>query len=208
MMNWLNDNSQALNTLLNAGMLLIWLLYFQLLYLSFRAQKRPNLLINRSAGNDARSHCLISNMSASAVYVQAILLDMSSGGRHWTATISDMQTLGSDETASQAMERTKQGPLKEGDFMDIGSFEDLVDTAIGVRSSSTEGPNDISDVDTLTVTVAAVYTSKNTLIGAHRSFRVSEENGRIFLRPETTLANQIASLRQRRKLARLVTAAG
>lgn len=208
MISWINEHSGALNVFLNMGMLCIWMLYFQLLFVTFRMQNRPNLLINRSAGNDADSRCIISNMSSSPVYIQAVVVELVRGSGRWTATISDTERLGEDESATGSMERTKQGPLGEGDFMDIGTFASVVRTAIEVAGLGGTAPQRVEDLDAVTITVTGVYTAVDRLIGASRTFRVGKEEGRTALRPETTLAKQVTSFRGRRELARLVGRAG
>lgn len=209
MFGWLNDNSGALNVIVNVAMLLVWILYFQLLYVSFRRQKRPNILINRSAGSDANARCLISNMSASPVYVQAVMVEMEKDGTRFEATISDTEQLGDEETASKAMERTKQGPLNEGDFMDIGRFRDIVTTAAQNSRPHEDFPKGIGEIDEIRITVAAVYTASDKMIGATRAFRVTpSKHGIPHLHPQTLLAKQLGRWGARRALARKIRESG
>lgn len=41
--------------------MIIWLVYAQLLYLGFRRQRNPRLIINRGRNKDINALCLISN---------------------------------------------------------------------------------------------------------------------------------------------------
>lgn len=64
MWSWLSSNSEAMNVILNGAMLFVWVAYFQLLYVTFRKQNQSNILINRGAGEDLDSRCIVANMSA------------------------------------------------------------------------------------------------------------------------------------------------
>lgn len=204
---WVTEHSEPLNLAVNLAMLCVWILYFQLLLQSFRRQKRSNILINRGAGNDPDSRCIISNMSTSPLYVQAILIEIRCGSKTWQTTISDTEKLGEGESASKSMERTGQGPLREGEFMDAGSFAYLVRTAVGRGRLGSDTPQDIGEIDFIKITVAAVYTAVDRLVGACRTFRVTKHGDGFLIIPEGALAKQLTSRSARHRLLQEVTAA-
>lgn len=72
-MEWLNQNSGAISAVTGILTLMIWVFYAQLLYNGYVRQRRPRIIINRGSGKNLSSLCLISNMSAEAIFVQHII---------------------------------------------------------------------------------------------------------------------------------------
>ncbi|MEX0760017.1 MAG: hypothetical protein WD100_10595, partial [Tistlia sp.] len=104
MLSWLADHTDPLNLLVNVGMLLVWLFYFELLLSNYRNQKRPKILVNRGAGTGWESHCLITNMSEKVVYVSAVIVRVGVGERHWQSVITDRRGLEDDSSAASNRE--------------------------------------------------------------------------------------------------------
>lgn len=206
MFNWLSENSGALNVILNACTLLVWLLYFHVLFLTFRRQNRPNILINRGAGEDAEARCLISNMSSSPIYVQAVRVDAEANGKTFQRTISDTEKFGKKASSdgNTLREFTSQGPLKDGDFLDLGTFEEIADKALSVYDSDDGAPESLRDVDRLGITIIAVYTAKHDVIGATRKFKINVTEDAIKMEPETILAHQYSKPWERRSLMKVM----
>lgn len=73
MYEWIQEHNKVLSVLISFGTLLIWLVYAQLLYSGYRRQVRPRIVINRGKHRDLNALCIISNMSAEAVFVEHIL---------------------------------------------------------------------------------------------------------------------------------------
>jgi len=197
-MDWLAGHSDVIGVAVNAGLLLIWAVYLHLALRMFRRQSRPNILINRGGGETARSRCLISNMSTDPIYVNAVILEVVAGERRWSRRISDVETLGESESATTAIARTKQGPLANGDFLDIGTYADLVATALERLDGGTGAPAGLAGADGVRITVIAIYTSERELVGATRGFRIAR--GGAVLQPVESLARQITRRRERRAL--------
>ena len=72
---WLRENHGAVSALASLATLVVWTLYFQMLLMNYRRTLRPKILINRGAGHRLQAHCLIANMSAEPIYIEAVLLD-------------------------------------------------------------------------------------------------------------------------------------
>lgn len=76
---WLNNNYGALAALFQCLTLVVWTLYLQLFLSSVRHRTRPKVLINRGAGRSLDSRCIITNMSAEPVYVEAVVAALGLG---------------------------------------------------------------------------------------------------------------------------------
>ena len=63
MIEWIKDNQGVVSVGVSIATLLIWIIYAQLLYLGFRRQRTPRMLINRGRKKDLDALCIISNMS-------------------------------------------------------------------------------------------------------------------------------------------------
>jgi len=75
-LDWISRNSEVLNVILSAGMLVIWMTYLHVFVSSYRRQTRPGILINMGAGEGIESRCLVSNMSSGPIYLLSIALDL------------------------------------------------------------------------------------------------------------------------------------
>ncbi|WP_367715025.1 hypothetical protein AB2N04_13975 [Nitratireductor sp. GISD-1A_MAKvit] len=80
MWNWLEEYHGSVSALASVLTLVIWTLYFQILLSSYRRTLRAKILINRGAGQHLDAHCLIANMSAEPIYIEAVLVDVGLGG--------------------------------------------------------------------------------------------------------------------------------
>jgi len=204
MWNWVNEYSGAISAIASVGTLLIWLVYLQLILENFRRQRRSTILINRGAGKGLGAHCLISNMSMSAVYLTSIIAKMKTEDRTFQRALTDLRDL--DETMKGDPRSVfKQGPLDPGEFLDIGTFRDLMQQ----MGESEDGPDDNVDwanaVKSLEITAVAVYGSDDLLVGGRRTFNLEkDENGRANVCPTTMDSEQIRSRRERRAIGRLL----
>jgi len=141
MYDWIADNYKVLSVCASLASVIVWLVYAQLLYLGFRRQRSPRLIINRGRNKDINALCLISNMSAESVFIEYIIaeLETSSGTIAMDVTDFEQEYLESDDsddrrsdqaTGNQlplnASENTRQGPIQPGGFFHIGTFNDLI----------------------------------------------------------------------------------
>lgn len=197
MWTWINDNSSGLSVLLSLGTMIVWIAYFQILYLSFTRQRRTNIMINRGAGSGIDSRCLISNMGAEPLYVVSIVAALQEGSTRITAAITDLD---SSEVSwiEHAREGTNQGPMMSGAFMDIGPFSSLMARCARFNQ---RGEDDLeSRFESLELTVIAAYGAKDLFVGASRTFELIGEGGQKRLDPTTVSTRQLRSRRERRRL--------
>lgn len=194
MWSWLQERGQAISAIASMSMLVIWVLYFQLLLRQYRHRVRPMILINRDAGDTLDARCIVANMSAEPVYVEQILVARGAGGSVPARSIISTGARHADK-ASTAQDVRKQGPLKSGETVDVGSYRDLLQPA--AKASQQDGAGSRA----FTIIVVATYTAEDRLVAAERTFDVSGSR----LRPRTYAARQIRSGRQRRRLERLIS---
>ena len=196
---FISNNSGALTVIVNAAMLVVWLSYLHLLFLNFRMENRPNILINRGGGSDAKSRCIVSNMSSSPVYLQAVMLEVASAGRSWGRIVSDIDSLDDESSATTSMEQPAQGPLHPGSFLDIGSFARLVQRLVDMCDEP-EAPQSVAQLDELKITLFALYTGRSKMVGATRTFRIESKGKVIRILPTKPIADQISGRSERRAL--------
>lgn len=199
MWSWLSSNSEAMNVILNGAMLFVWVAYFQLLYVTFRKQNQSNILINRGAGEDLDSRCIVANMSAGPIYIQAVKMELIVGDRSLSRVVSDTQKLQKGQSARASVETTAQGPVAPGDLLDIGTFAQLAEMVLETADHDGHATA-VEDVEQLVVTVFAVYAVRNDLVGATRRFRVERRGGVASLVPATVMAKQLGGWLYRRRV--------
>ncbi len=224
MLDWISQNHNIVSLLINFGTLLIWLIYAQLLYLGFRRQRRPRLIINRGKKKDINALCIISNMSAESIFIEYIIatLDTSQGQIVMDVTDFEQQYSDGDETdsneeenrksrrvlnESRVNENTRQGPLGSGDFVHIGTFYELIlrmarDEGIEMENHRPKG--DDLTLDKLTIRLVGIYGPEDMPVGAERSFELSDNGDYCALTPASWDTKRMSSMRQRRELRKQI----
>ena len=196
MWNFINENAGALSVLGSLATIIIWAIYLQLLFGSYRESRRPKILINRGAGPSLDGRCLIANMSAKPIYIEAVMLDFtlkeSDAQKRFSYCLSNLNF----ETAEEPDTRRRffQGPLGSGEHIDIGSFKNLINTM------SPEGFRAFDRLDDLTITTVATCTADDRLAAAERTFDILEHESEILLSPRSYTTSQIRSRSGRRRI--------
>lgn len=171
MWQWLTDNSGPLSVLLSAAMLLVWGVYLQLILQSYWRERRPKILINRGAGTGLHSRCLLSNMSAEAIYIHSLAASLGLAGETRFAAVTDGGA--HDDRFLNGRARTYQGPVAAGDYIDVGTFESILNRAgwepLPDLTAASPGGGQIE----LKLTVVATYRSEDLIVGATRGFELS-----------------------------------
>ncbi|MCB5175230.1 hypothetical protein [Microvirga lenta] len=197
MWNWIANNHQVIGALANIAMLFVWIAYLQVFVSSYRRQKRSSIMINRGAGSGLEARCLISNMSAEAIYIESLIATVETKEGRWSCPVTELQ-----EGRSDLELATRQGPVQAGQFVDIGSFRSLIEPVLrpgagprgAVAADGLDGPAAVE------IKVIAVHGSEDLLAGAIRRFDLIRQEGRLLLRGHTVGTQQIRSRRQRERL--------
>jgi hypothetical protein len=206
MWDWLKDNHGAVSATASILTLFVWTLYFQLLYNNYRRLRRPRILINRGAGQTTDAKCIVANMSAEAIYIEAVLLSFGSEDADAEPTVCSLSDLDTT-TAQEDVDPRRawlQGPLHSGELIDIGSYQSLMDKASGSAGGAREDEDGRAVAAKLTVTVVASYLSEDGLVAAERVFDLDDTARPTRLMPRRTSARQIRSTRSRRSIERLM----
>ena len=203
MLSWFQENANLLSMLSSFAMLVVWLLYLQLFYQSFKRQRQPNLLIHQANGFDLGSLCMIANMSVSNVHIAALLVDASRGDAAVTFRPAPMAS--DPLEADDPLRNAHVGPLAQGGYHTVGTFRTLVAEAEArLAESDDAGSTDTEDEDVLQLTVRIVAFVGPELhpIGARRTFEITSAGGVVDVRARFMLPEQLSSRRQRRIAAR------
>ncbi|SFP81338.1 hypothetical protein [Tranquillimonas alkanivorans] len=195
MLEWIRQNYEIVQVAVGVVTVFVWVAYLQLLLISFRRQRRPMILINCGAGEGVRARCFISNLGMEPVYLLDVTIRVETCEGFETAAITDRNPELEGEVSRPA-DATHQGPLETGNILDIGSFETLVERAIGDE----EGVH-WEDVVRLELTAIIATAADNRLGGARRSFAI-EEGDPYRLVAESLTASQIRSRADRRRITR------
>jgi hypothetical protein len=203
MWNWIASNHQVIGALANIAMLFVWIAYLQVFVSSYRRQKRSNILINRGAGSGIEARCLISNMSSEAIYIESIIATAETAEGCWSLPVTELL-----EGRSDLDLKTRQGPLQAGHFIDIGSFQKLMEPVLqmaqGPRSAVTS--DRLENLVSFEIKIIAVHGSEDLPTGAIRRFDLVQRQHRLLLRGHEVGTHQIRSRRERERLRQDVEA--
>lgn len=204
MLNWIDTHSATINVFTNVAMLGVWFVYLHLILMAYLRQRKPRILINRGAGVGLNAHCLVSNMSQEPIYVNSILAVLKTEDRSWMMAVTDVESLEDRDDQPTGTSATNQGPLCQGDYMDIGTLGNLVRrTREKTDLANTDGhPSQI--FKTFELIVVAAHGSDSLAIGAKRTFRFDPAPDGDCIYPDTVETKQISSPWERRRVHRLL----
>ncbi|MGR4067562.1 hypothetical protein [Billgrantia sp. C5P2] len=214
MFDWLFQHGDNVSVLTDIGTLIVWVVYAQLLYFSFRRQRRPRLLINRGRKKDIDALCIISNMSAEPVFIQHIIAELDTSRGTVRVDVTDSTEKYDKDDDQDGNHRTDpspivqdgshQGPLGPGSFVHIDSFAALTRRLASDGGFKMEGLRPLQDVvfRTLTIRLICIYGSEDLPVGAERRFVFIDQQPGCGLVPKTWDTKRLSSPWQRRRLCR------
>lgn len=197
MLQWITNNHQVISVLASVSMLFVWIAYLQVFVSSYRRQRRPSILVNRGAGSGLDARCLISNMSAEAIYIESLIATVETTERRLSCPVTDLQ-----EGRSDLKLATRQGPLQAGQFVDIGSFQSLIDPVLrtGASPGGAIASDTLENLLAFEIKVIAVHGSEDLPAGAIRRFDLVRQQDQLLVRGHVVGTQQIRSRRKRAKL--------
>lgn len=204
MLTWIETHSATINVLTNLAMLAVWFVYLHLILMAYLRQRKPRILINRGAGVGLKAHCLISNMSQEPIYLQSILAVLKTEDRSWMLAVTDVESLEDSAGQPSGTTATNQGPLCQGDYMDIGTLGDLVRRARANTDLSNRDDHPAEIFKTFELIVVAAHSSDTLAIGAKRTFRFDASPEGDCIYPTTVTTRQISSPWERRRMQKLL----
>ncbi|WP_159717115.1 hypothetical protein [Geminicoccus flavidas] len=202
MLNWLSENSDAVNVVLNLAMLLVWIAYLQVFVSSYRRQRQANILISVGGGSGLDARCLISNLSQGAIYIRSLLLDLTTAEGASSHSVTEIEDLEEWQAPTDLNLWTRQGPLDPGCIRDMGTFRAMLDHAIRAGRGPTEqaGIPAIDAIEAIRVTVIAHYGPEDLLVAAEQSYTLNRRDGSTGLSPQAVTPRQIRSRGERKQL--------
>lgn len=207
MWSWITDNASGLSAVASFLTLIIWLFYAQLLYYGFRRQRRARVLINQGYGSDTSSICLVTNMSHEPVYIQLLLITLVTDSDRHTCSVTDLDRSYGDHQTGGPDQLTRQGPLNSGQFMQTGSFHDLILQAARENGVISNSSTDIRDLALRSFVMTAIsnYGPDGASIGFEREFLVQardENEAQLNIRPCTVSTRRLKNRRSRQRMQR------
>jgi len=217
-MDWISQHHDSLTALTSIGTLLIWLVYAQLLYKGYRRQRRPRLIINRGKRKDINALCIISNMSAEPVFIEYIVAELETSRGSIVMDVTDFERDYSgrdddnrgesdeqhepDEVPDRVRDNTRQGPVQPGDFLHIGTFQNIVRRMARQAKIEMQGFRPAGDLEfeRLTIQLIGIYGPEDLPMGAERSFTLHASGEQCDLAPQTWDTKHKNSRRQRHRL--------
>jgi hypothetical protein len=206
----ITQNKDILIVLTNFGTLIIWLVYAQLLYSGFRRQRSPKVIINRGSKKDINALCIISNMSAEAIFISYIFAEIETNQGTIELDVTDLEHISSEDNDSgndsnpigKLADNTRQGPLASGGYLHIGSFNSLICRIGKEEGLDMDGhiPRGNLEFISISILLVAIYGPEKMPVGAERRFRLNNKNRKYSLTPEDWDTKLLTSRRQRIKL--------
>jgi|LNFM01.1.fsa_nt_gb hypothetical protein len=194
-MNWLADNSGAIQAVTGILTMLVWVVYLHALLMNYARQRRPEILITYGAGKGLASHCFVTNLGLEPIYLLDAVIEVYTREGSRTASIIDRTEEG--EAVLDPACATNQGPLPSAGFRDIGSFRSLLDRAKDQDSALPSA----ECVCSIEITIIAATAAQASLAGARRRFmleRGDTQDSRTLIASADT--RQIRTSREFRRL--------
>ena len=125
-----------------------------------------------------------------------------SSSQRCRSAITDLEK----DTEKALSEATVQGPLKAGEFRDLGNFEAIVNRLVRENLDHPTGPDRLAELEpqTLRIHVIGLYGSENIAVGATREFAFEWHRHSAWLRPTQIDTDRLTSTRERRRIRQLL----
>lgn len=207
MLNWFSSNSAAISAIASVLTLLVWLFYAQLLYMNFKRQRQPKIIINRGFGSSMSARCVISNMSTEPIFVEHLIAVLHTDRGTVVRDLIDLEEAQqSQEDTRNLSEVTRQGPMLSGSYSHIGTFADVINRVMRFHGIAAEGARatDGRTLQALEIRVVAIYGSEDRPVGAARTFDLVDGNDAVTLIPTSLDTARYASFLKRRRVARWI----
>ncbi|WP_139206544.1 hypothetical protein [Paracoccus homiensis] len=194
---WLVENAGLVQAAVGIVTALVWFVYLQVLVSGVRRQRRTEILIHLGGSRSLDGRLFISNLGFEPIYILEILLTLRTPYGERETSVADRTEIAKEEVKNPVA-TTSQGPLKSGEFVDIGSFDDLLQRA--QRNTSDDLQAD--GVSRVELKVAAISAASSAVVAAKRQFCITFDAGKCRIRPKTVYATQIRSWWGRCRLKR------
>lgn len=188
MWKWLAENSSSVQAAVGAITALVWIFYLQILVSGLHRQRRTAILIHLGGSQNLDARMFISNLGFEPIYILDIILSIWSTDGERTASVADRMEI-SQQDLSDPSAATFQGPLKSAEFIDVGSFEELLQRA----RTSTSDSLDPAQISRLEIKVAAISAASSGVVASKRQFYVAAAEGEYRITPQALYGAQIQS---------------
>lgn len=203
MLDWIRDNYAFLSVLAIFGALAVWAAYLQVFMSGYRRNTRPQIVISQTGDALLDSRCLVSNMSSEPIFIESIFVSLDVEGERWDGPVTEVRIRPQEEDRSSDPRLiTHKGPLKPGEYTDIGSFGDLLQRILVRNEASENYRRFLNEPAVAGIRVIADYASEYLLIGAERKFDLFSRDGEWLLRAQSVKTTQIRGTRQRKDIER------
>jgi len=192
---WIAQHGETISAITGVGTLIVWIIYLQVFVTSYRRQLRATMLITRGPGLGLEARCFLSNMSSGPIYVATIQVELEYAEGSVVCPVTDVVDL---DAAGGQQSQTRQGPLRDGETRDIGSFEQLLRHSGEAPAAAPHLA--LGELRSITVEVVGLYGSEDLPIGARRCFLLLAQDGNMVVRGSELRTRQIRSAAGRRRL--------
>lgn len=107
-MEWVTSHTDMLGLIVNAAMLVVWVVYLSIFLFSYLRQRRPCILITQGAGAGLSAKCFISNLGLEPIYVLDVLLTLKTEDQQHLVNVTERSQL-TDREQANPKEATNQG---------------------------------------------------------------------------------------------------
>lgn len=194
-MDWIIQHAAFLSFIANALMLGVWVAYLHLFWRSYRRQLRATVVVSRGAGAGLDSLCLVSNMSAEPIFIEGMIVIAERDGERRGAAVTNLSDI--IEDAAHVRRPAREGPLKPGEYVTVGTFRDL----LGLADPAAGDP---PQTEALEIWIVADFSSEADLVFARRRFRIAARGERLVLRPDGLETRRITRAAERREVEEML----
>ena len=168
MLQYLANNVEVLNALLNGLLVVIWAVYLQLFLVNHLRMARSVIHIDIGAAEGERSRCLVTNLGSNPLYVQGIAADFAGNELTARTVITERDEIDENDL-EDPLSRTNRGTLQPGQTVDIGSLADMVRRA-QIRLQQDWSADQLKHV---TITVVALSGQVERVVGRQQDVRLA-----------------------------------
>lgn len=195
-------NIDVVNAASNVVMALIWLVYLQFFYRSYKRANRPLMIIHYAQGRGMDAPCMFVNMSKEPVHVQCIVVHIKGRTGVEIRYITDYFRRSPEN--GDVVHSLREGPIQPGGYIMLGTFNDILSDEADSIDPSSSGKH-LKEYEQFQICIAVTHGPSEHHIGVRRAFMLRHEGRQQpELKAYSIYTEQLLSFRKRRIVRRWV----
>jgi hypothetical protein len=210
-MGWLQENAELVSAMATVLMTIAWVTYAQFGIVTYIKQRKPRIVIDKTAENTINTRFVVVNLSELPIYISGILVVVRRGEEEFVHKIENYQRGTTDDgeeldQVEYAESQLRHGTLDVGQLFMMGSSKETLSWLLTDDAEDLEEPRGdrlrraLWEVDEFEFRVVAMAGNDDRPVASSRRFGIEhdEDDQEIQIKPLDDYTQQYSSIWSRK----------